>query len=82
MANCVCSKEADISAIRTKVDELHKVISGNGQPGLRETVPILMDRVNTLIDRLDKQEESKKFNISTIISIAAVIIALLVLILK
>ena len=30
----VCEKEAEIAILITKVDEIHKAIIGNGQPGI------------------------------------------------
>ena len=34
MANCVCTKDAEISEIHTIVKSLNKAIMGNGQPGI------------------------------------------------
>lgn len=31
---CMCNKEAEISTIKTKVEEIHNAFFGNGQPGM------------------------------------------------
>jgi len=53
-----CSKEADISEIRTEVHDLKKIVKGNGQKGLQQNVTELNINVpllTTSVDTLSKQ---------------------------
>ena len=86
---CKCSKETEISAINTRSEDMYKVLNGNGKPGVRDTVVTLSERVESLSDKMDtvgvkidRMIESKRFHITTIISIAAVVIAIIAIILQ
>jgi hypothetical protein len=63
-----CHKEEIIS-------EVVKALNGNGQPGLRQTVPALTESVNGLIKRLDRMDQRGQFNVTTIIAILAVVVS-------
>lgn len=77
-----CNKEAEIAEVYTKVESLDKVINGNGKPGLRDTVVLLTERVNVLIDKMDNTKGDRRYSITTVISIAAIVVATLAIILK
>jgi hypothetical protein len=82
MADHKCSKEGEIAEIHTKVDKIEHVIDGNGKPGLRDTVVILSEQVTTLIRVIEDMEKKRQFNLTTVISLAAIIISTVVAILK
>ena len=61
-----CSKEGEISSIRTEVNDLKKIVKGNGQKGLQQNVfelnaiiPELKKSVDFLSDNVLKLTESK-----------------------
>lgn len=77
-----CNKEGELAEIYTKVESLDKVINGNGKPGLRDTVVLLTERVNVLIEKMDSSKGDKRYIITTLISVAAIAVATFAIILK
>ena len=43
-----CRKEAEIAEIQTDLKMLKRIVMGNGQPGLAQTVPVLNRNVSEL----------------------------------
>ena len=56
MEKCKCSKEDEIINMKKKVDETHKIITGNGTPesGLIYQFVVISERQNTISDTLKK----------------------------
>lgn len=75
MADHKCHKEEIISSVT-------KAISGNGQPGLTVTVARLTEQVSELNKKLDKMNNRAQFNITTAISLAAIVIAAIAILVK
>ena len=61
-----CSKEGELSSIRTEVNDLKKIVKGNGQKGLQQNVfelnamlPELKISVDTLAENVKQLNDSR-----------------------
>jgi hypothetical protein len=72
-----CDKEAEISAIHTKVNALWHTIEGNGKPGLNDTVVELATVIRELKGALDRKDTKNQWRTGLIITIAGTIITLI-----
>jgi putative SOS response-associated peptidase YedK len=82
MAEHKCKYDIEIGQLTLIVRKMDKLLTDNGHDGLPTAVTKLNMKVDTLNERLEKMDTSKKFNITTAISLIAILISTIAIILK
>jgi putative SOS response-associated peptidase YedK len=82
MAEHNCKYDIEIGQLTLIVRKMDKLLTDNGHDGLPTAVTKLNMKVDTLNERLEKMDTSKKFNITTAISLIAILISTIAIILK
>lgn len=71
-----CSEQIRISKMEAKLENIEKILIGNGQPGLHDTVIKLNQNVQNLVDGIDKEKRHKRWLITTVVALAGIILGL------
>ena len=82
MAEHKCNKEIEIAELSVVVRKIDKLLTDNGHDGLPTAVTKLNMKVDMLNIQLEKMDKRRRFNITTIISLIAIVISTIAIILK
>ena len=82
MEEHICDKEVEIAELTVVVRKIDKLLTDNGHDGLPTAVTKLNMKVDMLNIQLEKMDKRRRFNITTIISLIAIVISTIAIILK
>ena len=77
-----CSEQRRITRMETKLENIEKILVGNGQPGLHDTVIKLNENVANLVSSIEKQKTQRRWLLTVTISLLSLAVGLFIEVLK